>query len=255
MSRTHGCPVNVREWVVEILTVSRFSRDVDDAWARIGGVTSFNYSTSSTTEEGGSVDELWAEPFVTKRSGTLTLEMRRKVDAATGHRDPGQYWLDYYAQLGGCDADTAIRLTDPYGHRTEIDVIVTGNNTNPTETTNTSSCDLQVVGAPVSVPYVQVEDITLSGTGVTAGGEDDDYDYQLTGLAVGSSKTVSVTFDPLTSSNQKFSVAVDDPEAARIEAVGDNQFTIRGLTADSIYVTVRTMNNAKTKVLYAVISE
>lgn len=243
MARKNGCPMNVRNWQVDI--ESPASTSANPVWIRIKGLESITLSFDSDTEDGSAADSLWSENYITKRSGTLGLEGKPVIDAVTGAQDPGQYYLDYYATLGGCDADTRIRLADPYGRSVILDVIVTGTEKSADDSSESRSWDADIVGAPEEQAYVQVEDVSakIGGTAATTAT-----------LTVGSSPTaVTVVFDPSTASNQKYSVASADPTTVRVSNVDGLSFDIEGLkatpTGGTVDVIIKTMNNSKTETI------
>ena len=58
-------------------------------------------STDADTEDGSAATDSHEEPYVTKRSGSLTIEGRPIVDTVTGDRDAGQSMLNDYAEEQG----------------------------------------------------------------------------------------------------------------------------------------------------------
>ena len=82
--RKNGCPVNIKNWLIYILDVAT------NEFVRIFGLNSLTRSTDSETEDGSADTETWSEPYVTKRSGSLTLEGKEVVVESTGDNDPGQ---------------------------------------------------------------------------------------------------------------------------------------------------------------------
>lgn len=240
MPRTSGCPMNVRDWVIEV--ASRTSTSSSITWLRVKGATTVTRATTSTTEDGSAADALWTENYVAKRSGTLSIEARKISDAVTGTRDAGQAELDYYATLGGCDADAKIRLTDPYGHCMIIDVIVTGTNESAQETTGTVTWDMEQVGEAEIVPYVQATAVNVTGTGITG---------STATVAMGATISATVAFTPTTASNKKYSVASADTSKVRIANIDGLNFDIVpvAVTTSAVDVLVKTMNNQLTKTI------
>jgi len=96
--RKNGCPVNIKNWLVFILDVAT------QEYVRIYGLNSLNRGIDSETEDGSADTDVWAEPYVTKRSGSISLEGKKVVVEATGENDPGQDMLNSYAEAAGCDA-------------------------------------------------------------------------------------------------------------------------------------------------------
>lgn len=134
--RKNGCPVNIRNWLVYIKDVS------DNSWVRIYGLTSLTRSTDSETEDGSQTTDLWSEPYISKRSGSISLEGKEVVVESTGEQDAGQEMLNSYADLGGCDADCTLKFVDPYGHAWVGDYIITGTE-NSVDDTEASKNEMQ----------------------------------------------------------------------------------------------------------------
>ena len=232
--RKNGCPVNVRDWKIEIQDKSQ----VNETWVRIHGLTSMSRKGASTTEDGSAATDLWEEPYVTKRNVKLTLSGKLVVDAGTGTPDSGQDMLDSYAENGSCDGEATLRLTDPFGHCIVADFIVTDTSDEANETENTVSWDLSQVGEAETLPYVQVSSIALKD-GSTA--------LSTLSIAVGDTpKIVTVDFTPTNSSNKRFRVNVSNRHYVGISNITDNTFTITPLAAGTATVTVTTVNGAKT---------
>ena len=242
MARKNGCPMSVRDWVIEIL--SRASTKADPEWLRIKGVDSITLSTDSDTEDGSAADNLWSEPYVTKRSGSLSLEGKPVVDGVTGAQDVGQAELEYYATQGGCDGDATLRLVDPYGRAQIIDVIVTSVEKGADETEQTVSWDCEIVGEPEEEAYVQVSGIaTDPATSVS--------------VVAGASETVTVSFTPAKASNQKYAVASADTSKVRVTNVDGLNFDIVGVakTTTPVKIVVRSMNNSQTAEINVTVTE
>lgn len=237
MARKNGCPFSVRNWVIEVMSAA--STRENPEWLRVKGLTSMEFSLEAETEDGSSADDIWGEPYITKRNGTITLEGKPVTDAATGARDLGQAQLDYYATLGGIDGDAAIRLADPHGRAMQLDAIVTSNSRGADETSETISWELQLVGETQDLAYVQATAVAVKD-GATAASE-------LT-IAPGASKKLTVAITPENASNQKFSVASADPNKVRVANVDGLSFELTGIaaTATPVNVLVKTMNNALT---------
>ena len=117
--RKNGCPVNIRNWVVSILDVAT------QQFVRIYGLTSLTRTIEGETEDGSADTDIWAEPYITKRSSSCDLEGDKKVIEATGEVDPGQEMLNEYAEMSGCDSDCTLKFVDPYGHGWIADYVVT----------------------------------------------------------------------------------------------------------------------------------
>lgn len=232
MARKNGCPTSIRDWQFDIL--SRASTLTSPDWIRIKGLTSATVSEDADTEDGSAADSLYGEPYVTKRNGTISIEGRPVADLVTGAHDRGQEELDYYATVGGCDGDATIRIIDNCGHAEIITCIVTSKERSADESSETVSWELQRVGEPEEVPYVQVTNISTTPATTTT-------------LNVGDTDTVTVAFTPATASNQKYSVASSDTSKVKVSNIDDLTFDITGVaeTSDAVTVQVKSMNNAK----------
>lgn len=213
--------------------MSRASTSANPVWLRIKGLTSLERGTDADTEDGSSADSVWSEPYVTRRSGTITLEGKPVTDAVTGERDPGQAELDYYANLAGCDGDARIRLADPYGRAMVIDAIVTSASTGADDTSESVSWDLEQVGEAEELTYVQASGVSTTPTNTLS-------------VAVGETKTVAVAFTPATATNQKYSASSADGGKVRVTNVDGLTFDVVGVsvTTTPVNVVVKTMNNA-----------
>ena len=242
MSRKNGCPFNIRNWQVDIK--SRASTKLKELWLRIKGLNSLDYGIEGETEDGSSAESLWGEPYVNKRNGSLSLEGKPATDAVTGAQDPGQAELDYYATQGGCDGDATIRLADPYGRATEMEVVVTSKSRSADDTGETVSWDMEMVGEPRELPYVQVSGVSTEPASTAD-------------VKIGESKTVTVTITPATASNQKFSVASADTSKVKVQNIDGMNFDIVGVakTTEAVNVVVRTMNNSKEAVIAVTVNE
>ncbi|HAM16529.1 MAG TPA: hypothetical protein DCP91_11875, partial [Eggerthellaceae bacterium] len=62
--RKNGCPVNIKNWIVEIMDPS------DSEFVRIYGLNSLTATVDSETEDGSASTDVWAEPYVSKRSAS-----------------------------------------------------------------------------------------------------------------------------------------------------------------------------------------
>lgn len=242
MSRKNGCPFNIRNWQVDIK--SRASTTLKELWLRIKGLNSLDYGIEGETEDGSSAESLWGEPYVNKRNGSLSLEGKPATDAVTGAQDPGQAELDYYAQQGGCDGDATIRLADPYGRATEMEVVVTSKSRSADDTGETVSWDMEMVGEPRELPYVQVSGVSTEPASTAE-------------VKIGATQKVTVTITPETASNQKFSVASADTSKVKVQNIDGMNFDIVGVakTTEAVNVVVRTMNNSKEAVIAVTVNE
>ena len=234
MARKNGCPMTVRDWAIDIM--SRASTKANPTWIRIKGLTSLTLSTDGDTEDGSAAENLWSEPYVTKRNGSLSIEGRPVIDSVTGAQDPGQAELDYYATQGGCDGDATLRIADPYGRAQIIDVVVTSSERGADDTSETRTWDTEIVGEPEEQPYVQVTSISTSPASTAS-------------VTIGTPTSVTVSFTPATASNQKFSVASADTTKVQVNNIDGLTFDLVGVAAteeeEPVNVVVRSMNNSK----------
>lgn len=242
MARKNGCPTSVRDWIIEIL--SRASSREEPDWIRIKGLDSISVSEDADTEDGSSADNLYSEPYVTKRNGSIDLKGRPVVDRITGAHDRGQEELDYYATVGGCEGDACLRIVDNCGHAEIWDVIITKKERSADESSETVTWNLERVGEPENEPYVQVSAIaTDPAESIT--------------IAPGAVESVSVAFTPAKPSNQKYSVASADTSKVKVENVDGLTFDIVGVAATEtpVNVQVKSMNNARIAVLNVTVAE
>ncbi len=234
--RKKGCPVNIRNWLVEILDVAT------NTYVRIYGLTSMTASTDSSTEDGSAETDVWEEPYVTKRSGKISLEGKEVVTESTGAIDAGQEILTSYAELSGCEADATLRFTDPYGHCWVGDYIVTSHEKSADTDGGSESWDLSQVGEIEVQPYVSVSSVALKD-GSTA------LDGTLS-IAEGSvAKIISVVFTPETSSNKRFKVTNTKKSVAIVSGITEDSFTVAPVAPGTTNITVTSINGTKTVTL------
>ena len=233
--RKRGCPVNIRNWLVEIQDKSA----VSETWIRIYGLTSLSRTVDSDTEDSSQTTDIWSEPYVTKRNGSLSLEGNPVVVESTGERDPGQEMLTDYADLAGCDGDATLRVTDPYGHSWIGDYIVTSHESASDENDETESWDLEQVGEVEVQPYVHITSIALKD-GSTA------LDGALSLTVGGAGKIITVDFTPATSSNKRFRVTNSKHSVCTVGSITENGFTVTPVAAGTSTITVTTAEGAKT---------
>ena len=232
--RKNACPTNVKDWDISIQDKTQN----DETWVRIKGLDEINRSTDADTEDGSAATDLWAEPYVSKRNGALTLGGKPLVDAATGEQDAGQAMLDDYASNGQCDEDATLKIADPYGKAIVCDYIVTGTENSTGEDGDECSWDLEQVGEAEYLPYVQVSSIAL---------KDGNSAVSTLSMAVGAAaKIISVNFTPTNASNQRFKINVSNKRVVSVGNVTDDSFTITPLSAGTATVKVTSVNNAKT---------
>lgn len=238
--RKNGCPVNIKNWLIYILDVAT------NEFVRIFGLNSLTRSTDSETEDGSADTETWSEPYVTKRSGSLTLEGKEVVVESTGDNDPGQELLNSYAEAAGCDADATLKVVDPYGHAWVGDYIVTGKETSSDDSGTTLSWDLEQVGEVEVLPYVQVTDVTL---------KDDSTDVTTLALTEGSTpKIITVAFAPEGASNKRFKVTNNKRSVVSVSNITEDGFTITPMAVGTATIAVTTANGGKRATLAVTVS-
>lgn len=240
--RKNGCPTNIRDWSIFIQDKTQ----VNETWIRIKGLTQMTRGTDADTEDGSAATDSHEEPYVTKRSGSLTIEGRPIVDAVTGDRDAGQSMLNDYAEEVGCDGDCTIKIVDPYGAATVADYIVTSTEDSTDETEDTVSWDLEQVGEAERLVYVQMTSVSLKD------GNDAASEIALT--VGGSPKTITVVFNPDNASNQRYRVATSNKRRVAISNITENSFVLNAMSAGTATVTVTTVNNTKTASLAITVS-
>lgn len=240
--RKNGCPTNIRDWSIFIQDKTQ----VNETWIRIKGLTQMTRSTDADTEDGSAATDSHEEPYVTKRSGSLTIEGRPIVDAVTGDRDAGQSMLNDYAEEVGCDGDCTIKIVDPYGAATVADYIVTSTEDGTDETEDTVSWDLEQVGEAERLVYVQMTSVSLKDGNEAAS--------EIALTVGGTPKTITVVFNPENASNQRFRVATSNKRRVAISNITENSFVLNAMSAGTATVTVTTVNNTKTASLAVTVS-
>lgn len=229
--RKNGCPVNIKNWLVEILEPGS-----SDKWLRIYGLNSLTRGISGETEDGSADTDDWAEPYITKRSGTLELSGTKQVVASTGEADPGQDLLDYFAEQSGCDSDATIRFIDPYGIGWIADYVVTSAEDAADESGNTRSWSLEQVGAAEKLPYVQVKGVEMKESG--------EKKTELQMQVGDGPKLITVAFTPEDASNTRFRVSNSKPRGLQISDITEKGFSITPLAECEAKITVTSVNNA-----------
>ena len=241
--RKNSCPTNIRNWGIFIQDKSQ----VSETWIRIKGLEEMTRGTDSDTEDGSAATDLWEEPYVTKRSGSLTLSGKPKVDASTGAVDAGQAMLDDYATAGVCDDDATLKIVDPYGTAIVGDFIVTGSEVSSDEDEDTKNWDLEQVGDVDTLPYVQMSSISLKdgSTAVTT-----------LSIAVGATaKIITIVFNPTNASNQRFRISSSNKRVASVGNITEDSFTVNPVSAGTSKITVTTVNGAKTATLTVTVTD
>lgn len=231
--RKSNCPVNVRDWVISILNKTT------SLYVRIYGLTGASLAYSSNTEDGSADTDIYSEPFITKRSGSISLEGKEVVVEATGARDEGQVMLDDAAVLAGCDADVTLKMVDPYGNAFVADYIVSGNDVSVDDTGTTLSWDLDMVGEAEPLPYVQVTSIALNdGASPVAN--------PLALETEDAAKVITVVFTPTDSSNQRFKITNSNRKVIAVSNVTETGFSITPMSVGTSTITVTSINGTKT---------
>ena len=235
--RKSSCPTNVRDWAISIQDKSQ----VSETYIRIKGLEEMKRSTDATTEDGSAATDLWEEPYVTKRSGKLTLSGKPLVNASTGVVDAGQAMLDDYAESGTCEEDATLKLVDPYGTAVLVDFVVTGKETSSDENEDTCSWNLEQVGPAEKLPYVQMISVSLKD-GSTA--------VATLSMAPGdTAKVITIVFNPEGASNQRFRIKTSNKQVASISNITENSFTVTPVGVGTANITVTTINGGKTATL------
>lgn len=233
--RKKGCPVNIRNWLVYILDVGT------QEFVRIYGLNKLNRAIESETEDGSAETDPWAEPYVTKRSGSITLEGKPVVEEATGVKDAGQEMLESYANAVGCEGDATLKFVDPYGHAWKADYIITNFSEDADDSGNTVSWDLEQVGEIELLPYVAV-------TGISA--KDGEAVAETVEMKVGdAAKLITLAFTPEGASNKRFRVTNSKRTVATVGSITEEGFSITPIAAGTTNITVTTVSGAKTAVI------
>lgn len=232
--RKNNCPTNIRNWQIDVYDEAT----VD--WVRVHGLTDMTLSRDSDTEDGSNATDLWEEPYVSKRSGTLGLEGKPVVDAATGGADRGQELLTDAANLAGCDGDIRLRIIDPYGHGIEVEAIVTSTEHSTDTEKDTISWDLDLIGETEAIAYVSVEGVTVSPD-------------SLAFILGDAPQVVTVAFNPQNASNQRWTVSKTG-SAIAISDKTDTTFTVNALKAGTGSIKVTSVNGGQSVTLPVVVS-
>lgn len=239
--RKSGCPVNIQNWLVYILDVAT------DTYLRIYGLTSMSRTVEGDTEDGSAATDTWAEPYITKRSGTIDLEGVKKVVESTGEIDPGQEMLDYYAEQAGCGSDCTLKFVDPYGHGWIADYVITSAEESADESEQSRSWSLEQVGEAEPIQYVQVESIAVmsgetSATNVT--------------MKVGDApKLIDIVFTPENASNQRFRVTnTKQKSVVKVGDITETGFTLTPIGVGSANIAVTSVNGGKTATIAVTVS-
>ena len=231
--RKSGCPVNIQNWLVYILDVAT------DTYLRIYGLTSMSRTVEGDTEDGSAATDTWAEPYITKRSGTIDLEGVKKVVESTGEIDPGQEMLDYYAEQAGCGSDCTLKFVDPYGHGWIADYVITSAEESADESEQSRSWSLEQVGEAEPIQYVQVESIAVMSGETSAAN---------VSMKVGDApKLIDIVFTPENASNQRFRVTnTKQKSVVKVGDITETGFTLTPIGAGTANISVTSVNGGKT---------
>ena len=236
MSRTSGCPFNIRDYSVQV------KNQVTGAFQRVKGLNTMRVELEAETGDGKAGAALWEEAFVKSRAVSGSLEGRPIVDRLTGARDPGQALLHGAAMSdGGCENDQTLRVADAIGRAVEYDCVVTKESVGADADGETVSWDWKGVGCPRPIAYVQAASVGFTGSQLE--------------LEPGEVAEAQVVFAPEDASNQRFSFSMADEGVATVTAAEDLKLTIRGVAAGFTTLTVRAMNNGLTAQLPIEVAE
>ena len=225
-------PVNIRNWVVSILDVAT------QQFVRIYGLTSLTRTIEGETEDGSADTDIWAEPYITKRSSSCDLEGDKKVIEATGEVDPGQEMLNEYAEMSGCDSDCTLKFVDPYGHGWIADYVVTSAEESSDDSDNSVTWSLEQVGEAVPIQYVQVKAVAAKSGGTAAATLE---------MKVGDSpKLIDVEFTPENASNQRFRVTNNKRSVVQVSDITESGFTLTAVWEGTVNIVITSVNGAKT---------
>lgn len=229
--RKSVCPVSVKHWKIEVWSPALLD------WVRVRGLREITYTTDADTEDGSSTGDVWEEPYIIKRSGTLSLAGKPIADPSTGFPDAGQELLAEYGEQAGCDADLTIRITDPYGHSAEAVFQVTGTELSAGEDGDEISWDLDMVGEAEAQPYIQAAGISLTVAGSSAESVSMDI--------LDAPRLVEVSVSPENASNRRYSIACRG-RVVRIADQTDGSFTIAPLKVGTATLKVTSVNGGHT---------
>ena len=239
--RKKGCPVNIRNWLVYILDVGT------QEFVRIYGLNKLSRSIESETEDGSADTDSWAEPYVTKRSGNMSLEGKPVIEEATGVKDAGQELLESYVNAVGCEGDATLKFIDPYGHAWQGDYIVTGFSEDADESGNAVSWDLEQVGEIEQLPYLAVNAVAA---------KDGDSAVESLQMKVGdAAKIITLAFTPDDASNKRFRVTNSRRTVATVGNVTEDGFTVTPVAAGTTTITVTSVSGAKTATITVTVTQ
>ena len=146
---------------------------------------------------------------------------------------------------GGCDNDQTIIIADAVGRAVRYDCIITTESVSADEDGEEISWDWEGVGKPEELPYVQITSVGFT---------DGDEDATSATVTVGNSKELKVSFTPENASNTRYAYFIEDESIAVMGAIDGPNISIRGVSAGSTKLTIKTMNNNKTADLAITVS-
>ena len=235
MARKSGCPFTVRDYSI------RIENKVTDEEVLVKGLSEMSVDVESESEDGKTGDAIWAEMFIKGRSVSGSISGRPIYDRTTGARDPGQNLMHKAAtNAGGCDNDQTLIVADAIGRAVRYDCVITGESVSADEDGETISWDWEGVGEPEELDYVQATKVG--------------FDQESLSVEVGKTKEVKVQFTPENASNQRYSYSIGDESVAALNAIDGANISIRGVSAGSTALTVKSMNNNLTATLSITVS-
>ena len=235
MARKSGCPFTVRDYSIKI------ENKVTDEEVLVKGLGEMSVDVESETDDGKTGDSIWSEMFIKGRSVAGSLSGRPIYDRATGVRDPGQNLMHRAAMnAGGCDNDQTIIVADAIGRAVKYDCVITGESVSADEDGETISWDWEGVGEPEELDYVQVTKVG--------------FDQESLNVQVGATAELKVEFTPENASNQRYSYSIADEGVAALNAIDGLNLSIRGVSAGSTTLTIKSMNNNLTATLNITVS-
>ena len=236
MARKSGCPFTVRDYSIKI------ENKVTDEEVLVKGLSEMSVDVDSETDDGKTGDAIWSEMFIKGRSVSGSISGRPIYDRTTGARDAGQGLMHKAAMnAGGCDNDQTLIVADAIGRAVKYDCVITAESVSADEDGETISWDWEGVGEPEELDYVQATKV-----GFDAG--------ESLSVQVGKTQELKVLFTPENASNQRYSYSIGDESVAALNAIDGANISIRGVSAGSTTLTVKSMNNNLTATLNITVS-
>ena len=236
MARKSGCPFTVRDYSIKI------ENKVTDEEVLVKGLSEMSVDVESETDDGKTGESIWSEMFIKGRSVSGSISGRPIYDRTTGARDPGQNLMHKAAtNAGGCDNDQTLIVADAIGRAVKYDCVITGESVSADEDGETISWDWEGVGEPEELDYIQATKVAFDkGDSVS--------------VQVGKTEELKVQFTPENASNQRYSYSIGDESVAALNAIDGANISIRGVSAGSTTLTVKSMNNNLTATLNITVS-